>query len=102
MDNFPIRNGRRKSPGPHRSATSLDNFLTPGVLFRFPSNFSDSKMSATFVSACSPGPTGINSFLNISSDLVDKLFLEQIFDSKPAEYLDDSILNPFRAIHFVP
>ena len=66
-----IRKKSRKSFGPHRSTTPLDNFLTPGVLFRFPSDLnhysdSDSKaMSATFVSACSLNG---KSFKNIDLD----------------------------------
>lgn len=65
-----IRKKSRKSFSPHRSTTPLDNFLTPGVLFRFPSDlnqYSDSKiMSAKFVSACSLDG---KSFKNIDLDL---------------------------------
>lgn len=71
MDKNRCRQNKRKSLGPKRSATPLDNFLTPGVLFRFPSNFFDSKMAATFVSACSPWPTGTESFVNIESAIFE-------------------------------
>lgn len=71
MDKNRCRQNKRKSLGPKRSATPLDNFLTPGVLFRFPSNFFDSKMTATFVSACSPCPTGTESFVNIESAIFE-------------------------------
>lgn len=67
---------KRKPLGPQRSATPLDNFLTPGVLFRFPSDFIDSKMSATFVSALSPSPSGPEIFANINSDLMEPFILD--------------------------
>lgn len=51
MDTRIYRQGRRKSSGPKRSTTPLDNFLTPGVLFRFPSDSLSMKMPAIFISA---------------------------------------------------
>lgn len=90
MDNLLIRNGRRKSPGPQRSATPLDNFLTPGILFRFPSDFSDSKMPATFVSACNPNSIGKYSFSNINTDSIDPMGFPPKNEFKQMHVFDDS------------
>lgn len=60
-----IRLTRRKPSGPQRSATPLDNFLKPGVVFRFPSDFDDLKMPATFVSASFTDKMASKSFENI-------------------------------------
>lgn len=83
---FNTRHGRRKSSGPLRSTTPLDNFLTPGVLFRFPSDFKhlidmeSQIMSATFVSACSPCPfeQGQATFENINLEPI-QLEIETTF-----------------------
>ena len=88
MDKNTRRQDKRKSLGPQRSATPLDNFLTPGVLFRFPSDFFDSKMLATFVSACFPCPTGSKAFVNIESCLVDS-FLSDFSSQKTNSLISD-------------
>lgn len=95
MDNNCRRQDKRKSMGPKRSATPLDNFLTPGVLFRFPSNFFDSKMPATFVSACSICPTGINSFANIDSNIFESFYwnLRRKDDNSQLTGLEESESN---------
>lgn len=41
---------KRKSLGPKRSSTPLDDFFQPGVVFRFPDNDALQVMPATFVS----------------------------------------------------
>lgn len=69
------RKDKRKPLGPQRSATPLDNFLKPGVLFRFPSDFFDTKMPATFVSAASPSPSGSETFNNIEPASIETFIL---------------------------
>ena len=66
MESSKSRLSRRKPSGPQRSATPLDNFLKPGVLFRFPSDFDDLKMPATFVSANFPDKMDQKAFENIA------------------------------------
>ena len=95
MDKHRRRQDKRKSSGPKRSATPLDNFLTPGVLFRFPSDFFDSKMPAIFISACSPCPTGPNAFTNIESSLFESFIwnLSRKDDTSQIISLEDSESN---------
>lgn len=95
MENHRSRQYKRKSSGPKRSATPLDNFLTPGVLFRFTSDFLDSKMSATFVSAYSHCPTGTNAFDNIESSMFESFIwnLSKKEDSSQLIGLEDSESN---------
>lgn len=65
MNNSKTGTSRRKPSGPQRSATQLDTFLKPGVLFRFPSDCEDLKMPATFISANFSNKIGEKTFENI-------------------------------------
>lgn len=76
MDNSKIQRSRRKPSGPQRSATPLDNFLRPGVLFRFPSNVDVLKMPATFVSADFPNKSENSTFENIEFSFSESFSLK--------------------------
>lgn len=92
MNSSKIRLTRRKPSGPQRSATPLDNFLKPGVLFRFPSDFDDLKMPATFVSASFPDKMGSKSFENIDFDYYEVFPLTKTLND-PTSYEDIESLS---------
>ena len=92
MDNPKIQLTRRKPLGPQRSATPLDNFLKPGVLFRFPSNFDVLKMPATFVSANFPGKIQNVTFKNIEFSFSEYFTLPKA-RNEPSGFEDSESLS---------
>lgn len=99
MNHLNSRLTRRKPLGPQRSATQLDNFLKPGVLFRFPSDSDDFKMPATFVSANFSDKMGTKSFANIDFDYSETFLLtKSLNDPSSFEDIESMSINSIRSI----
>lgn len=64
MENSVRYHRRRKSAGPRRSTTPLDNFLNPGVIFRFPSDLAESELLDGVVSGGGDSNTNTNTDTN--------------------------------------